>query len=92
MTASSGRRAAWALLVALYVLRNDIWWWHEPSRLFGLPVGLSYHLLFVAAVVAAMGWLVRFYWPEAALAELAGEDDGGEGMGDADEAGERCSS
>jgi len=29
----------------LYVLHSDWWFWHNPQLIFGLPVGLFYHLL-----------------------------------------------
>ena len=37
----------------------------------GLPIGLTYHILFSAAVVLAMWWLVRSAWPAAELDRLA---------------------
>lgn len=57
------KRAVWALPVLLYALHNDLWLWNEPTRWFGLPAGLAYHVLFCLAVVASMAALVRFAWP-----------------------------
>ncbi len=72
------RVTAYAALPALYLLHNDLWLWDDPGRFLGLPVGLSYHVLFSAAVVLAMWRLVRVAWPGDTLAELAGSpDDGG---------------
>ncbi len=76
MAARTVRVTAYAALPALYLLHNDLWLWDDPSRLLGLPVGLTYHILFSAAVVLAMWRLVRVAWPDAALAELARETDG----------------
>ncbi len=62
-----------ALVIALYVLHQDFWFWRTSKPLiFGfLPVGLFYHLLYTLAVAAAMWLLVRWAWP----AHLeAGED------------------
>ena len=68
----AARIAAYAALPLLYLLRNDLWFWDDPSRLLGLPVGLSYHILFSAAVVLVMWFLVRVAWPGDALERLAG--------------------
>ncbi len=68
----AARIAAYAALPLLYLLRNDLWFWDDPSRLLGLPVGLSYHILFSAAVVLVMWLLVRVAWPGDALERLAG--------------------
>lgn len=54
------RRAAPLLLIGLLALvRHDLWWWDDPSRVLGLPIGLTYHVLFCVAVSAAMAWIVR---------------------------------
>ncbi len=71
MAATAIRRLAYATLAVLYLLHNDLWFWYDGNRFLGLPVGLTYHLLFVAAVVLAMWWLVRSAWPAAGLDRLA---------------------
>ncbi len=78
MAAGAVRVTAYAALPALYVLHNDLWFWDDPNRFLGLPVGLTYHILFSAVVVLAMWRLVRVAWPGDVLDELAGEggDDG----------------
>jgi hypothetical protein len=56
------------LLVALilaFVLRIDLWWWFDPSLMLGLPIGLTYHVLYSIAVAVLMGFVVRFAWPGA---------------------------
>ena len=77
-TRRAARVTAYAALPVLYLLHNDLWFWDDPSRFLGLPVGLTYHILFTAAVVLAMWRLVRVAWPGGVLDELAGEagDDG----------------
>jgi len=50
-------------LGAAFVLRHDLWLWNEPRLLLGLPVGLTYHVLFCLVVAALMALLVRFAWP-----------------------------
>ncbi len=78
MAAGAARVTAYAALPALYLLHNDLWFWNDPGRFLGLPVGLTYHVLFSAVVVLAMWRLVRVAWPGDVLDELAGEvdDDG----------------
>ena len=71
MAARAMRRLAYAALPVLYVLHNDLWFWSDGRRFLGLPVGLTYHLLFSAAVVLAMWWLIRSAWPRAELERLA---------------------
>lgn len=78
MAAGAARVTAYAALPALYLLHNDLWFWDEPDRFLGLPIGLTYHVLFSAVVVLAMWRLVRVAWPGDVLDELAGEA-GGEG-------------
>lgn len=51
------------LLGLLYVLRFDLWWWQEPSRFLGLPIGLSYHVLFCVVVSGLFYLLVTYAWP-----------------------------
>lgn len=78
MTAMAVRRLAYAALAVLYLLRNDFWFWDDATRFLGLPVGLTYHILFCAAVVLTMWWLVRAAWPAEELDRLA---TGGPGAG-----------
>lgn len=78
MTAMAVRRLAYAALPVLYLLRNDFWFWDDATRFLGLPVGLTYHILFCAAVVLTMWWLVRAAWPAEELDRLA---TGGPGAG-----------
>ena len=65
----SGRprqQAKWwlfSLLVLLYLLHNDLWLWRDSSLLLGLPIGLTYHVLFCLATAVLMALLVRWAWP-----------------------------
>ena len=53
------------LVVVLYVLHQDVWFWRQarPLVLGFLPVGLFYHLCYSVAAAFAMWLLVRFAWP-----------------------------
>lgn len=56
-------------LLILFVLHNDIWLWNDGSLVLGLPVGLTYHVLYCLATTALMGLLVRHAWPSGPGAE-----------------------
>jgi len=48
----------------LYLLHQDIWFWTDHHhRLFGMPIGLTYHVLFCVAAALLMFTLVRVAWP-----------------------------
>ena len=53
------------LVVVLYVLHQDVWFWRQarPLVLGFLPVGLFYHLCYSVAAAFTMWLLVRFAWP-----------------------------
>lgn len=70
-----------ALAIALFVLHQDFWLWHNPRMVFGfMPIGLLYHACF--SVAAALLWLgaVKFAWPgeTEAWADEGDEEDGGD--------------
>ncbi len=75
MTGRLARRLVYAGVPALYLLHNDLWLWDDPRRLFGLPVGLLYHVGFCVAASVLMLLLVRRAWPSHLEArDPAGED------------------
>lgn len=53
------------LVVAAYVLHQDVWNWTTPYPiLFGiLPIGLAYHVGYSIAAAGLMWLLVRLAWP-----------------------------
>jgi polyferredoxin len=53
------------LVVAVYVLHQDVWLWTStrPLVLGFLPPGLAYHALYTLACAALMGLLCRRAWP-----------------------------
>ena len=53
------------VVVALYGLHQDFWFWREARPLvFGfLPVGLAYHAVYCLAVTLLMWTLTRVAWP-----------------------------
>lgn len=70
------------LIVALYILHQDFWFWRTAQPLlFGfLPIGLVYHACFTLAVSLVMWLLIRQAWPshleeEAEMATHRSEED-----------------
>jgi hypothetical protein len=57
------RFAVAAVLAALFVLHQDVWLWHDARVVFGLPIGLGYHVAFCLVVTAALLLAVRVAWP-----------------------------
>ena len=53
------------LVVALYLLHQDVWFWKEARPLvFGfLPIGLAYHAAYCIVVSLLMWTLTRVAWP-----------------------------
>jgi hypothetical protein len=53
-----------AVVVAVLVLHQDLWFWHDRRLLLGfLPVGYAWHLGYCLLASATMAALVRFAWP-----------------------------
>ena len=62
---SMGRLGWLILIVVVYALHQDLWFWGTARPLvFGfLPIGLAYHAAYCVAVAAMMWALTRFAWP-----------------------------
>ena len=54
------RRILYSLLVVLYVLHNDFWFWGTYTIVLGLPIGLLYHIVFCIAASLLMFSLVKY--------------------------------
>ena len=67
------RGLLYTALVAAFLLHNDLWLWDDAGLRLGLPVGLTYHVVFCFVVAAIMGLVARFAWP----AELSDEREDG---------------
>lgn len=57
------RLPLYLLLVTLFLLHNDWWFWNNSDLVLGLPIGLTYHVGLCLAAVLVMFLLVRFAWP-----------------------------
>ena len=65
MSRAAVRRLLYGALFLVFVLRLDVWQWHDPRRVLGLPVGLTYHIGICLVVSLIAGLLVRFAWPDS---------------------------
>ena len=57
------RWICYGALAILFVLHNDWWLWDDARVVAGLPVGLTYHLLYALATAAVMLLIARRAWP-----------------------------
>lgn len=53
------------VVIVLYGLHQDFWFWREarPLVLGFLPIGLAYHAAYCVAVAVLMWTLTRVAWP-----------------------------
>ena len=59
------RYFVWFLVVLLFVLHQDFWYWDDRTLVFGfLPIGLAYHILFSIAAAVVWALAVKYTWPE----------------------------
>ena len=66
------------LILAMYILHNDLWLWDNPTLFFGLPVGFSYHIVFCLAAAVLLTLLVSYAWPDHLEREADDDGNGGE--------------
>lgn len=57
------------LILLLYALHQDFWFWADTRFFLGLPIGLTYHVLYCVAAAGLFAWLVRSVLPETAETE-----------------------
>ncbi len=57
-------RVLWLLILALLVLHQDNWLWHDARLVGGIvPVTLAYHAMISLAAGAVWWFAVRYCWP-----------------------------
>lgn len=54
----------YGLLVLLFMLHNDFWFWETPQLVLGVPVGLLYHIVFCLVAMLLMATLTKYIWRE----------------------------
>ena len=66
--------ASTVLVAALFVLHQDVWLWRDPRLVFGLPIGLTYHVALCLAVSLVLALALRWFWPAEMSAAGSGEE------------------
>ncbi len=51
------------MVVLVYLLHQDYWFWKDRSLVLGMPVGLVYHAAYSILCAGMMALLVKFAWP-----------------------------
>ncbi|MBT5020257.1 DUF3311 domain-containing protein [Planctomicrobium sp.] len=67
-------KVVWGLVLLLIIIHQDIWFWDDPTLLFGfLPITLAYHA--GISIAASITWYLAtlFCWPEEVIEESAPE-------------------
>ena len=54
----------YVVIVIVYLLHNDLWFWNDSTLVMGIPVGLFYHLLYCFAASILLFLLIKFAWPK----------------------------
>lgn len=49
----------YCLLVLLFLLHNDFWFWGTPQLVLGVPVGLLYHIGYCVVAMLLMAAFVK---------------------------------
>ncbi len=72
--------AVWGMLALLAVVHQDVWYWDDPTLVFGFaPIGLLYHA--GISVAAAVTWYLatRYCWPDLPGGQSSPPGEGGRG-------------
>jgi len=76
-------RVLYAALFVLFLLHNDFWLWNDTRIVAGLPVGLTYHVVYCLVTAVLLGLLVTRAWPYGdglAADDNPAPNDVGEGL------------
>lgn len=64
------RQVVYLALAVLWLTHTDIWYWDDPRIVLGLPIGVTYHVLW-SLVVSVVFWLVvKYAWPDELEAQV----------------------
>lgn len=59
------KRWLWLLVLALFILHQDFWWWDNDRLVLGfIPVGLAYHVFYSIVAAGVWGLAIVFSWPD----------------------------
>jgi hypothetical protein len=68
------KKILYVALVALYLLHNDLWYWNDGRLVFGVPIGLAYHIAFCISASVLLFLLVHYAWPSHLEVEKPSEE------------------
>ncbi len=59
------KRLVLALVVLLFVLHQDVWWWDriDPVVLGFMPIGLAFHVLLSILTAVVYALALKYWWP-----------------------------
>ena len=61
---TSGAGLIWAGVILLIILRQDVWFWHDPSLVLGMfPIGLAWQIGISLGAAALWYTATRIAWP-----------------------------
>jgi hypothetical protein len=63
LSGAAARRLIYLALLLAFALHTDVWNWDRADLVLGLPIGLTYHVVFCLAVALVLFVLTRFAWP-----------------------------
>lgn len=53
----------WIAFVGLLILHQDVWLWDSQRVVFGLPIGMTYHVGFSIVVAIVFSLALKYAWP-----------------------------
>lgn len=67
----TARNIIWGAAILLALLHQDIWYWNDPTLVFGfIPIGLAYHMGFSVAAAIIWSCAVVWAWPRTVEDEV----------------------
>jgi hypothetical protein len=45
-------------------MHNDLWFWDNPTLVFGIPIGLFYHIIYCFVASVLLWSLIKYAWPD----------------------------
>ena len=58
------RQVVYLALAVLWLTHTDIWYWNDASIVLGLPIGVTYHVIWSLAVSVVFWLAVTYAWPD----------------------------
>ena len=58
------RQVVYLALAVLWLTHTDIWYWNDASIVLGLPIGVTYHVVWSLAVSVVFWLAVKYAWPD----------------------------